>query len=133
MPGAYAGSPARQSGANRLGDCGRTNAKSGVARAKRSEDFDEHTARRQRDLSLVLDRAIQTGRVVVLQHHELRTLARLPGLGTSEQQFAELRWALAHGSTTRTLERSLSAELREAANEGAVDDVGQDGRHRHHR
>jgi hypothetical protein len=62
-----------------------------------------------RDLSLVVDRAIRTGRVVALQHHELRALARLPSVVGNDQHFAELRQLLArvldaeHGPTMTVL------------------------------
>jgi len=47
-----------------------------------------------RDLSLVLDRAIRSKRVVALQHQELRALARLLTLYPDEAGLAQLRRAL---------------------------------------
>lgn len=47
-----------------------------------------------RDLSLVLNRAIQSERVVALQRHEMKALTRLLAVLENEQELAELRGAL---------------------------------------
>lgn len=51
-----------------------------------------------RDISLLLDRAIESERVVALQHHELRPLARLLDSLADSPAFDELRDALAGAS-----------------------------------
>jgi hypothetical protein len=44
-----------------------------------------------RDLSLILDQAIRTGRVVALQRQELRALAEVLGSIENREDLAELR------------------------------------------
>jgi hypothetical protein len=63
-----------------------------------------------RDISLLLQRALETERVVALQHHELRPLARLLDASEDAAAFGELQRALSRALRSPSIDGETGGE-----------------------